>query len=98
MDACIWFVFGRPAIFYSRFFNVVYPELTVGITFKDESAEVCLGLFQNQLRAIHAVVVLRHILLDDQTPITLAYHVPLVAGALPPALGGFEACGYEKAL
>jgi len=76
-----------------------YPpySLHASLKFKDEVIEIFLGLFQNQLCAFHAVVVLRHILLDDQTPIALADLVSLVPGALPPTLGGFEAGGYEKA-
>ena len=87
----------RSAIIYSRFIFGLNPDLSVDIKFNDEAIEIFLGLLKNQLSAFHAVIVLRHVFLDHQALVAFAYHVSLVAGALPPALGGFEASGYEKA-
>lgn len=58
-----------------------------GGDFLCELGQFSLCLFQNQLRAFHAVIVLRHILLDDQTPVALADLVSFIPGALPPTLG-----------
>jgi len=95
MDACILFVWST--IIYSRFIFRLDPDLTVDIKFSDEAIEIFLGLLKNQLSAFHAVIVLCHVFLNDQALVAFAYHVSLVARALSPALGGFEAGGYEKA-
>jgi len=97
MDVCISFVSDRSDIIYSRFIFRPDPELTVGIKFKDEAFNIFPGLLKDQLRAFHAVVVLRHVFLDHQALVAFAYLVSLVTGALPPPLGGFKANGYEKA-
>jgi len=65
--------------------------------FVSQSIKLFLGLPQNQGRTFHAVVVLRHVLLDDQALVALADNVLLVPRAVSPPLGGFEASGYEKA-
>lgn len=96
-NAGILFVSVRSAIIYSRFILGLDPELTVDIKFNDKAIDIFLGLLKNQLSAFHAVIVLRHVFLDDQALVAFAYHVSLVARALPPALGSFEAGGYEKA-
>jgi len=76
-----------------------YPwfGLIVSIKLKDEFIDIFLGLLRDQLRAFHVVVILHHILLDDQVSLVLADLVFAVAGALTPTLGDFEACGHEKA-
>jgi hypothetical protein len=92
------------AVIFKSIRHILFPihccswfGLIVSIKFKDESVKVFLGLFQNQLRAFHAVVVLGHILFDDQASVAFADIVPFVPGALPSALRRFEAGGYEKA-
>jgi len=62
-----------------------------------ELGQLFPGLLQNQYRAFHAVVGLRHVLLNDQAFVALADYVLLVPRAVSPPLGGLEAGGYEKA-
>jgi len=86
--------------FQSQFllrFNIYVGNVVLSIQFVLQYIEFFLGFLKYQRCALHAVVVLRHVLLDDQTLVTLADNVLLVPRAVPPPLGGFEAGGYEKA-
>lgn len=86
--------------FQSQFllrFNNYAGNVILPCQFVSQSIKLFLGLLENQRRAFHAVVVLRHVLFDDQALVTLADNVLLVPRAVPPPLGGLEAGGYEKA-